>query len=77
MINCDNLTKGDTKEHNSNWPQICDHPYRISIIGGPKSGKTNLSFNVVSDQPDIDKIYLYAKDPYEAKYQFLITIKKV
>ena len=29
--------------------------------------------NLVEDQPDIDKIYLYAKDPYEAKYQYLIN----
>ena len=37
------------------------------------SGKTNLLFNLVSHQPDIDKIYLYAKDLYEAKHQFLIN----
>ena len=29
--------------------------------------------NVIENQPDIDKIYVYAKDPYEAKYQFLIN----
>ena len=29
--------------------------------------------NLINNQPDIDKIYLYAKDPYEAKYQFLIN----
>ena len=28
--------------------------------------------NLIGNQPDIDKIYLYAKDPYEAKYQYLI-----
>ena len=27
---------------------------------------------MIQNQPYIDKIYLYAKDPYEAKYQFLI-----
>ena len=27
---------------------------------------------MINNQPDIDKIYLYAKDPYEDKYQFLI-----
>ena len=32
--------------------------------------------NLINNQPDIDKIYLYAKDPYEAKYQFLINKKK-
>ena len=29
--------------------------------------------NLINTQPDIDKIYLYAKDPYEAKYQYLIN----
>ena len=35
--------------------------------------KTNALLNLINNQPDIDKIYLYAKDPYEAKYQFLIN----
>ena len=53
---------------------IPDHPYRIIIIiGGSGSGKTNSLLNVLNNQPDVDKIYLYAKDPYEAKYQFLIN----
>ena len=43
------------------------------MIGGSGSGKTNSLFNLINQQPDIDKIYLYAKDPYEAKYQFLIN----
>ena len=42
------------------------------IIGGSGSGKTNALLNLINHEPDIDKIYLYAKDPYEAKYQFLI-----
>ena len=42
------------------------------IIGGSRSGKTNSLFNLINHQPDIDKIYLYAKDLNEAKYQFLI-----
>ena len=40
--------------------------------GGSGSGKTNLLFNLISQQSDIDKICLYAKSPYEAKYQFLV-----
>ena len=36
-------------------------------------GKTNALLNVINHQQDIDKIYLYAKDSYEAKYQFLIN----
>ena len=50
-----------------------DHPYRVLIIGGCGSGKTNALLNLINNQPDIDNIYLYAKDPYEAKYQFLIN----
>ena len=51
---------------------IPDHPYRILIIGLSGSGKTNALLNLKNNQPDIDKIYLYAKGPYEDKYQFLI-----
>ena len=48
----------------------------ILIIGGSGSGKTNVLLNLIENQPDIDKIYLYAKDPYEAKYQYLIKIRE-
>ena len=59
--------------HNPNWPYIPDHPYRILIIGGSISGKTNVLFNLIKDQqPDIDKVYLYVKDPFKSKYQLLI-----
>ena len=61
------------KLHNKNWPYIPDHPYRILIIGDSGSGKTNVLLNLIENQPEIDKIYLYAKDPYEAKYQDLIN----
>ena len=60
MINFDDVTKEDAKEHNPNWPQIFDHPYRILIFGGSESGETNSLFNLISEQPDIDKMYLYA-----------------
>ena len=35
--------------------------------------KTNALLHLINNQPDIDKIYLYGKDPYEAKYQYLIN----
>ena len=58
---------------NSKWPHILDHPYRILIVGGSGSGETNALLNLINNQPHIDKIYLYEKDPYEAKYQYLIN----
>ena len=72
MINFDECTNENKRTHNLNWPCISDHPCRILIIGGSGSGKTNVLLNLINNQPDIDKIYLYAKDPYEDKYQFLI-----
>ena len=59
-----------TKQNNLDWPYIPDHPYRILIIGGSGSGKTNALLNLPNNQLDIDKTYLHSKDPYEAKYQF-------
>ena len=73
MINFDNYVNENKTEHNSNWPHTPDKPYRISIIGGSGSGKTNVLLNLIDYQPHIDKIYLYAKDPHEAKYQYLIN----
>ena len=60
-------------EQSRNWPYTPDHLYRILIIGGSGSGKTNVLLNLIENQPDIDKIYLYAKGLYEAKYQYLIN----
>ena len=60
--------------HNPNWPYIPDHPYRILIIGGSGSEKTNVLLNLIKHQgPDIDKIYLYVKDPFKSKCQLLIN----
>ena len=78
MINFDDATKKDTKEHNRNWPQIPDHSHRV-LVGGSGSGKTNSFINLLTHQPDIDKVYLYAKSPYEAKYiitQFYLAVPK-
>ena len=74
MINFDNYVSENRTEHNRNWPNTPDHPYRTLIIGGSRSGKTNLLLNLIENQPDIDKIYLYSKDPYEAIHQYLINI---
>ena len=72
MINLDRMTNENNKEHNKKWPFIPDHPYRILIIGGSGSGKTNALLHLIKEQDDIDKIYLYAKDLSESKYEFLI-----
>ena len=73
MINFDEYTNENKTEHNSKWPYIPDHPYRILIVGDSGSGKINALFNLINNQPDVDKIYLYAKYPYEAKYKYLIN----
>ena len=76
MINFDDYVNKNKSERNENWPYAPDHPYRILIIGGFRSGKTIALLNLIEIQPDIDKIYLYSKDPYEAKYQYLIDIRE-
>ena len=50
------ITKQDIKEHNPNWTEFHDHPYRILIVGGSGSGKTNALLNLINHEPDIDKI---------------------
>ena len=71
MINFHDYTNENKTEHNPKWPCIPDHTYMIFIVGGSGSGKTNVLLNLINNQPDIDKIYLYAKDPDKAKYQYL------
>ena len=77
MIYFEDYTNENKTEHNRKWSYIPIHPYRILIIGGSGSGKTNALLKLLSVQPDIDKIYLYAKDPYEAKYQYLINEREI
>ena len=72
MFNQDDITNKNNKRHNKKWPYILDHPHKILIIGGSGSGKTNALLNLIKEQDDIDKIYLYAKDLSEPKYEFLI-----
>ena len=76
MINFDDIVNENKTNHNKSWPYIPHHPYRILIIGGLGSEKKDVLVNLIEKQPDIDKIYLYAKDPYEAKYQYLSNKKE-
>ena len=68
MINFVDYTDESKAEHNSKLQYIPDHPYRILTIRGSGSGNTNALLNLINRQPDIDKIYLYIKVPYETKY---------
>ena len=76
MINFDDYANENKTEHNQKWPYIPDHPYKILIIRGSGSGKTNALLNLINSQPDIDKICLYAKYPYEGKYHFWLINEK-
>ena len=58
-----NYDKSDKISYKRNWLYIPDHPYRILIIDGSISGKTNALLKLMKHQrPDIDKIYLYVKE---------------
>ena len=72
MLNFDYVPDENIKEHNPKWQGIPDHPCWILIIGGSGSWITNALLNLVNNEPDIDQIYLHAKDLYEANYQLLI-----
>ena len=69
MFILDAITNKSNKDYDKNWS------YRMAIIGLYGSGRTNALLNLIqkhnNDGP-IDKIYLYAKDLREPKYQFLI-----
>ena len=67
MINLDDYANENKIKHNLKWPYIPHHPYIILIINGSGSGETNALLNLINNQPDIDKIYLHAKDPYESE----------
>ena len=72
MTNVDSTVSENNKNHIKKWLYIPDHPYRILMIRGSGSGKTNTLLNLINEQRDIDKIYLYAKDLSEPKYEYLI-----
>ena len=76
MIDLDNIVNDNNEKHNEKWPYIPDHPYRILIIGGSGSGKTNTLLHLINEKKDIDKIYLSAKDLSESKYEYLIRNRK-
>ena len=80
MFNLDDITNENNEYHNKKWSYIPDHSYRILITGGSGSGKANVLLHLIKEQDSdnlIDKIYLYAKDLNEPKYQLLIKNMKM
>ena len=73
MVNSDHYTNENKTQYDLRWPYIPDHPYRMLIIDGSWSGKTNALLNLINNQQGFDKMYLYVKNPYESKYQYLIN----
>ena len=76
MTNFDDVTNENMKEHNPNWSEILDHSCISLLTRGSESWKTNAFLNLIIHQPDIDKVHLNGKDPFEAKYQLLINKRK-
>ena len=67
MLNLDDIVSNKKENKDNDWP------FRMLIIGPSGSGKTNTLLNLINNFHPIDKIYLYAKDTDEKKYQFLIN----
>ena len=69
MLNLDNIVsnKNTSSSEDSNWS------FRMLIIGPSGSGKTNTLLHLINNLHPIDKIYLYAKDIHEQKYEYLIN----
>ena len=72
----DSITNKNNKKNNEKWTYIPDQPYRILIIEGSGSGKAKALINLIDEQNDFDKIYLYARDLSEPKYEYLIKKDK-
>ena len=66
MLNLDNIVSNENENKNNDWP------FRMLIIGPSGSGKTNTLLHLINNLHLIDKIYLYAKDIQETKYEYLI-----
>ena len=77
MIKFDDITKEIIKEHNTNWPEILDHLYRILIAGGSGSGKTDALLNLINHEPDTDKIIYMLKIRMKQNINYQLTKEEV
>ena len=78
MLNLDNIVSNKKKSSSeetteSSSSERNNWPFRMLIIGPPGSGKTNTLLHLINNLHPIDKIYLYAKDIHEPKYEYLIN----
>ena len=71
MVIFDVIITGNIKKYNGSCPKIPHHPYRILVIDGSGTGKTNILLNLIHNQPDSDKIYIYTKDTFDNKFQLI------
>ena len=69
MLNLDDIVNNKKKSS----LKSDDWPFRMLIIGPSGSGKTNTLLHLIDKFHPFDKIYLYAKDTNEEKYQYLIN----
>ena len=65
MLNLGNIVSNKNENKDNNWP------FRMLIIGPSGSGKTNVLLHLINNLHPVDKIYLYAKDIHEPKYEYL------
>ena len=53
MFNLDDITNESNGDHNKNWPDIPDRPYRLLITEGSRSGKTNALLNLIKEHNNV------------------------
>ena len=78
MLNLDNIVSNNNTSSLEDTTGLSsskrnDWPFRMLITGPSGSGKTNTLLHLINNLHPIDKIYLYAKDIHEPKYEYLIN----
>ena len=76
MLNLDNIVSNKNENKDTTGSSSLERnnrPFRMLIIGSSDSGKANTLLYLINNLHPIDKIYLYAKDIHEPKYEYLIN----